>query len=110
MLSGWSTKGKLACPICHYETSSMYLKHSKKMCYMNHRKFLEPSHKWRFDKQRFNGEVEMGQAPPILTGTDVVELLSGYENEFGNANIKEQGSRGVKRKRDSPFKKKSIFF
>jgi hypothetical protein len=46
MLSGWSTKGKLACPICHYETSSMYLKHSKKVCYMNHRKFLDPDHKW----------------------------------------------------------------
>ena len=29
-LSDWSTKGKLACPVCHYETSSNYLKHSKK--------------------------------------------------------------------------------
>lgn len=83
MLSGWRTKGKFSCPKCHYETSSMYLKHSKKMCYMNHRKFLVPEHKWRFDKKRFNGEVEMGQPPPILTGTNVVELLSDYQNEFG---------------------------
>lgn len=51
MLSGWSTKGKLGCPVCNYETSSMYLKHSKKVCYMNHRKFLCPEHKWRFDKK-----------------------------------------------------------
>ncbi|XP_074373596.1 uncharacterized protein LOC141713936 [Apium graveolens] len=58
MMLGWSTKGKLACPVCHYETSSMYLKHNKKLCYMNHRKFLDPNHKWRFDKRRFNGEVE----------------------------------------------------
>ena len=59
MLSGWSTKGKLACPICHYETSSMYLKHSRKVCYMNHRKFLDPNHKWRSDKRRFNGNTEV---------------------------------------------------
>ena len=51
MLSGWSTKGKLACPVCHYETSSSYLKHSRKMCYMHHRKFLHPAHKWRLDKK-----------------------------------------------------------
>ena len=28
MLSGWSTKGKLACPCCNYRTCSTYLKHS----------------------------------------------------------------------------------
>ena len=97
MLSGWSTKGKLGCPVCHYETSSMYLKHSKKMCYMNHRKFLDPKHKWRFDKRRFNGEVEIGQIPGNLSGTDIEELLRDFENNFG-------------KKKDSPFKKKSIFF
>ena len=36
MLFGWSTKGKLACPCCNYKTSSCYLKHSHKMCYMDH--------------------------------------------------------------------------
>jgi hypothetical protein len=102
MLSGWSTKGKLACPVCHYETSSDYLKHSKKMCYMNHRKFLDPAHKWRLDKRRFNGQIEMGNSLEILTGTDIEELLSGYVNEFG---LKKK-----KGKTDSPFKKKSIFF
>nr|KYP30927.1 hypothetical protein KK1_049591 [Cajanus cajan] len=40
MLSGWSTSGKLACPICNYHTCSRYLKNSKKMCYMGHRRFL----------------------------------------------------------------------
>lgn len=105
MLSGWSTKGKLACPVCNYETSSMYLKHSRKICYMNHRKFLDPEHKWRFDKKRFNGEVEMGGCPEILTGSDIEELLSGYINHFGgDPHLRK------KRKIDSPFKQKSIFF
>lgn len=103
MLSGWSTKGKLACPVCHYQTSSNYLKHSKKMCYMNHRKFLDPTHKWRLDKRRFNGEIEMGSSPEILSGTDIEELLWGYKNQFGDK-AKNTG------KSDGPFKKKSILF
>ncbi|KAL4573491.1 hypothetical protein LXL04_020299 [Taraxacum kok-saghyz] len=40
MLSGWKTKGKFACPCCNHETCSIQLKHSKKTCYMNHRRFL----------------------------------------------------------------------
>ena len=103
MLSGWSTKGKFACPVCHYETSSSYLKHSRKMCYMHHRKFLEPTHKWRLDKKRFNGEIETGKCPEILTGTEIEELLRGFENQFGKKKKKQK-------KVKSPFKKKSIFF
>ncbi|XP_074324230.1 uncharacterized protein LOC141661146 [Apium graveolens] len=105
MLSGWSTKGKLGCPVCNYETSSMYLKHSKKMCYMNHIKFLDPDHKRRFYKKRFNGEVEMGFTLEILTGKDCLELLSSFRNQFG-------GKPGQKKCKiiDSPIKKKSIYF
>ncbi|XP_074359670.1 uncharacterized protein LOC141699719 [Apium graveolens] len=102
MLSGWSTKGKLACPECHYETSSVYLKHRKKTIYMNHRKFLDPTHEWRLDKKRFNGEMEMGNSPVPLTGTEIEELLWGYENQFGDKTRR-------KRKRVGPLKK-SIFF
>ena len=44
MLSGWKTKGKFACPLCNYETSSLYLNHSRKTCYMDHQIFrLGPS-------------------------------------------------------------------
>ena len=44
MLSGWSTKGAFACPSCNYETCSQYLKHSRKTCYMGHRRFLSKDH------------------------------------------------------------------
>ena len=30
MLSGWSTKGKLACPVCHKHTHSLRLQHCAK--------------------------------------------------------------------------------
>ncbi|KAK1369769.1 hypothetical protein POM88_035861 [Heracleum sosnowskyi] len=60
------------------------------MCYMCHRKFLAPDHKWRFDKRRFNGEIEMGQAPPILTGTNPIlhDIHHGYgiRNQVSDVN------------------------
>ncbi|XP_074336927.1 uncharacterized protein LOC141674102 [Apium graveolens] len=105
ILSGWSTKGKLGCPNCHYCTSSLYLKHSRKVCYMNHKKFLPPDHKHRFDTRRFNGKVETDVCPPPLSGKDIEELLHGYENYFGKRDAKKR-----KRGADCPFKKKSIFF
>ena len=39
-LSGWSTKGRLVCPVCNKDTVSRWLKFGKKMCYMGHRRFL----------------------------------------------------------------------
>ncbi|XP_065853519.1 uncharacterized protein [Euphorbia lathyris] len=104
MLSGWSTKGKLACPNCHYETSSTYLKHSKKMCYMNHRKFFDSNHKWRVDKRRFNGDIEVGNMPTELSGMDIVELLHEFKNVFGKQKKKPQPNSKC------PWKKKSILF
>ncbi|KAL8119767.1 hypothetical protein AgCh_017031 [Apium graveolens] len=92
MLLGWSTKGKLACPVCHYETSLMYLKYSKKVWYMNHRKFLDTNHKWRSEKRRFNGEVEAGTSALMLTGRQVTEILDGYENSFGGVGRKRKVS------------------
>ena len=57
MLSGWSTKGKFAYPWCNYGTNSRYLKHSRKMCYMDHRVFLPMDHPWRSNKRSFNGKT-----------------------------------------------------
>ena len=36
MLSGWSTKGKFACPHCTYDTMSTRLKNGHKECYLGH--------------------------------------------------------------------------
>ena len=106
MLSGWSTKGYLACPVCAYETSSQYLKHSRKVCYMNHRKFLDSNHKWRSDKKRFDGKVEKGETPPVLTGRFIELVLDGFENNFGCTG---KGKRKVSCE-VNPWNKKSIFF
>ncbi|XP_074379270.1 uncharacterized protein LOC141720620 [Apium graveolens] len=111
MLSGWSTKGRLACPVCNYETSSMYLKHSRKMCYMDHRRFLNTEHPWRLDKRKFNGQIELRDCPKVLTGIDIEELLAGFVNHFRAKKPEKKRKRQKNKiKSNSPFKKKSIFF
>jgi hypothetical protein len=37
MLSGWSTKGKFACPYCHKDTDYLWLKFGSKHYYLGHR-------------------------------------------------------------------------
>ncbi|XP_042952181.1 uncharacterized protein LOC122289264 [Carya illinoinensis] len=46
-LSGWSTKGKLACSSCNADTNSNWLIYGRIHCYMGHRRFLPPDHMWR---------------------------------------------------------------
>ncbi|WCJ31109.1 hypothetical protein M5689_012622 [Euphorbia peplus] len=41
-LSGWSTKGRVACPCCVNSTHSQWLKHGGKFSYMGHRMWLDP--------------------------------------------------------------------
>ncbi|XP_016544252.2 uncharacterized protein LOC107844322 [Capsicum annuum] len=66
MLSGWSTKGKLACPSCNYYTCSRYLKHSRKICYLGHWRFFPHDHPLRKDKKSFDGNEEHRPAPTPL--------------------------------------------
>ncbi|XP_058766785.1 uncharacterized protein LOC131640406 [Vicia villosa] len=83
ILSGWGTKGKLACACCKSNTNSLYLKYSHKMCYTNHRIFLPRTHSWRGDVKSFNGEEEHRTAPSMLNGAEILELLKDFNNEFG---------------------------
>ncbi|KAL6547459.1 hypothetical protein OROMI_023180 [Orobanche minor] len=48
MLSGWSTKGYNACPVCTNETPSWKGKFAGKICYLGHRKWLPDNHPYRF--------------------------------------------------------------
>ena len=104
-LSGWSTKGKLACPCCHKDTHSITLRN--KLCYMGHRRFLPTNHSWRRNRRAFDGKVENTFAPTPLTGEETLKQLQSLANvTFG---------KGEKRKRDHHqssynWRKKSIFF
>ncbi|WMV38484.1 hypothetical protein MTR67_031869 [Solanum verrucosum] len=104
MLSGWSTKGRKACPTCNHGTCSQYLKHSRKMCYMGHRAFLPHDHPFRRDKKSFDGKEDHRSAPTPLSGTEVLEELREFNNVFG------KGQKWKRRDSEGPWKKSSIFF
>ncbi|XP_059650484.1 uncharacterized protein LOC132296291 [Cornus florida] len=57
-LSGWVTKGYMACPICNVDKCSMRLENGKKICYMCHRRWLPPEHRWRNWYKQFDGKTK----------------------------------------------------
>nr|XP_027109172.1 uncharacterized protein LOC113729044 [Coffea arabica] len=103
MLSGWSTKGEYACPVCHKFTHARWLTHSFKYCYMGHRRFLDSKHKFRKQAQFFDGTEEHGKRPPLQTGDMIVSELGDLQIKIGKL---------VKGNPKLPFnwKKRSIFF
>ncbi|KAM3248117.1 hypothetical protein P3L10_009885 [Capsicum annuum] len=51
-LSGWSTKGYMACPTCNMDASSQRVR--GKISYTGHCQYLESNHSWRRSK-KFDG-------------------------------------------------------
>ena len=109
MLSGWSTKGKFACPYCNKDTDYLWLKYGSKHCYMGNRRFLPKGHKWHRNKVSFNNKVENRDPPVPLTGEQVLQQYESFEQvTFGKASKK-------RKQRDEEtrwhnWRKKSIFF
>ena len=86
MLSGWSTKGKFACPYCHKDTDYLWLKFGSKHCYLGHCSFLPSEHRWRRNKVSFNNDVEHGEAPVPLSGEQVLQQYKSFEQvTFGSS-------------------------
>ncbi|XP_042983179.1 uncharacterized protein LOC122312596 [Carya illinoinensis] len=75
ILSGWSTKGRLACPACNEGTDANWLKYGRKHCYMGHCRFLPPDHMWRKRKNLFNGKEDHRRPPRVLEGSDIEAQL-----------------------------------
>nr|GEZ79774.1 hypothetical protein [Tanacetum cinerariifolium] len=96
-LSGWSTKGEYACPVCAYDKTSKWLDHGRKWCYMDHQRWLEHDHCWRRDIRSFDGNEDLRHAPIPHSGDDVLNIIENID--LNNKN----DFRG-------PWKKKSIFF
>ncbi|XP_043694211.1 uncharacterized protein LOC122644910 [Telopea speciosissima] len=91
-LSGWSTKGALAYPCCNKNTVSRWLKYGRKHCYLGHRRFLPPDHKFRSDRRSFDGHEEHRVQPKTPSGFDVLEQLWGAQfPPFGKDNIDKDG-------------------
>ncbi|XP_042941123.1 uncharacterized protein LOC122275881 [Carya illinoinensis] len=105
-LSGWSTKGKLACPVCNVDTDSMWLAYGRKHCYMGHRRWLALDHPWRKKKRAFNGANEVRIQPANLLAQAIFESLSMVPNvQFGKSSRKRKRA-----PQELNWTKKSIFF
>ena len=107
MISGWSTKGYKACPVCNEDTSSQPLR--SKICYMGHRRYLPIRHAWRNNTQ-YDGKSERRSAPRNRTGADILQQL-GRVREGRPGKHPDNVDR--KRRRDAcelNWTKKSIFF
>jgi hypothetical protein len=106
-LSGWSTKGKLGCPVCNKDTTYKWLKYGGKVCYMGHRHFLPQGHVWRKNKSLFDGTEEHRMKPKEFSGDQLLQqLMHVTDVQFGKVC-------GRKRKRTDDelnWTKKSIFF
>ncbi|KAK7256311.1 hypothetical protein RIF29_29752 [Crotalaria pallida] len=101
-LSGYSTKGQCACPICEDNTHWMQLENYKKNVFLGHCRFLPPGHRYRGWRKAFNGKREDGKAPLPLTGEQLFEKLKSLSNNFGKPFAGELVT--------NRWKKRSIFF
>jgi len=95
-LSGWSTKGTLACPCYMHSTRSTWLTYGRKFCYMGHRRWLPTNHKWRQNARSFDGKQELGAAPVVPDGDEILRQLQRLDCVNGD---KERGKR--KKNRES---------
>ncbi|KAF5446854.1 hypothetical protein F2P56_032452 [Juglans regia] len=105
-LSGWSTKGKLACPTCNDETDSLWLVYGRKHCYMGHRRWLSAGHRWRSKKVDFNGNTDYRHQPIHLSGDAIMEQLKEVTDvQFGKTTKKRKRTAN-----ELNWTKRSIFF
>ncbi|XP_075660213.1 uncharacterized protein LOC142630034 [Castanea sativa] len=110
-LSGWSTKGELACPSCAMETDSRYLKNGHKFCYMGHRRWLDVDHNFREEGMLFDGsnDTRLAPVPPVAS-----QIIPDTEHLVGRCLGRKCQLAYNKRKRreadQSGWKKRSILF
>ncbi|XP_019082581.1 PREDICTED: uncharacterized protein LOC104704465 [Camelina sativa] len=78
MLSGWTTHGRLACPICMDDTGAFQLPAGRKTCWFDcHRRFLPTSHPMRKNKKDFlKGKDSLNGDPTAsLTSQAIYERI-----------------------------------
>ncbi|BBH02368.1 hypothetical protein Prudu_012908 [Prunus dulcis] len=74
MVSGWSTKGYMACPVCKEDVTSGW--HAGKVCYLGHRRWLPWDHEWLKKDKEFDGNTEHRLRPREWSGDEILEQLN----------------------------------
>lgn len=106
-LSGWSTKGYKACPVCNEDITSTGLR--GKICYMGHRRFLPHDHEWRRSED-FNGLIEDRPPPRFFCGDDIVMQLDRVYKAKPGKHPSNPDLRRQREPHELNWTKKSIFF
>ena len=71
-ISGWSTKGALACPPYNHDSQSRWLRYGRKFSYIGHKRFLDSDHKFCKQKQSFDGHVDTRSTPITVSGGEIM--------------------------------------
>ncbi|XP_058763128.1 uncharacterized protein LOC131636533 [Vicia villosa] len=98
-LSGWNTHTLLACPSCMFDTKSKRLRFGKKNCFMGHRQYLPPDHKYRCNTKSFDGCEEHSLAPLQMSGSDTLRQIEEYLKKAHDEGTSEAGPQQWKKKK-----------
>ncbi|CAL8136469.1 unnamed protein product [Prunus armeniaca] len=77
MVSGWSTKGYMACPVCKEDITSSW--HARKVCYLGHRRWLPWDHEWRENDKEFDRNTERRLIPREWSCDEILEQLNSLD-------------------------------
>jgi hypothetical protein len=92
---GQAFKGYKGCTWCMDETGGIWLKHCKKVLYMDHRRFLQADHPYRKHKKAFDRTIEKCCAPKIHNGEHMFTMIKDLKVILGNG----KGGGSIKAKR-----------
>ncbi|KAL4569530.1 hypothetical protein LXL04_025170 [Taraxacum kok-saghyz] len=96
-LSGYSTKGKKACPVCEENTQFRRLKNCNKHVYMGHRRSLPKKHLYRTRGNLSDGEDEKEEMAPPMDGKTTFSRVQNLEVVFGKCSKNNQLNNWKKR-------------
>jgi len=106
-ISDWLGRGILsgesiaACAHCLTDTTSLWLQHGHKTCYMGHRRFLDVDHKFRFQARLFDGTQDFREPPIQLSGKDISQMTKDMVTIYGKLQKTTDDKDKRKRKRNS---------
>ncbi|KAG8496499.1 hypothetical protein CXB51_008990 [Gossypium anomalum] len=111
--SGWSTKGRVACPVCAEKIESRWLRYGRKFCSIGHHRWLLAEHPFQKQSREFDGTIEHGVALIPRSGEDILREVEDEGCDLFN-NFKELAVEGdeanIINQDKTLWKKMSIFF
>ena len=93
LVSGWSTHGRLACPVCMESTKSLFLKNGKKHSWFDaHRQFLPDGHHFRSERNTFRKNCTEFDPTPRRRSGDEIEYMVNQLS--GLPRVEQKGKKG----------------